>query len=153
MKSDMSLLQKIQQDSISAMKKGNSVKTDILKMVIASLKNAVIAKTGDSKISPEEEVKIVFSEAKKLKDSIEQYKKAGRDDLIAREEEQLKYVMEYLPEQMGREDVEKAVKKAIEEVRASGMGDMGKVMGAVMKDLQGKADGTLVSDIVKEKLS
>lgn len=149
----MELLQKIQQDSVSAMKSGSRVRADILKMVLASLKNAAIAKPGDTKLSLEEEVKIVFAEAKKLKDSIEQYRQAGRDDLMAREEEQLKCVMEYLPEQLGREDIEKAVDKAIGQLQVSGMGDMGRVMGVVMKDLQGKADGTLVSDIVKEKLS
>lgn len=149
----MELLQKIQQDSVAAMKSGSRVKADILKMVLASLKNAVIAKPGDTKLSPEEELKIVFAEAKKLKDSVEQYKEAGRDDLVTREEEQLKCVMEYLPEQLGREDIEKVVDKAVGQLQASGMGDMGKVMGVVMKELQGKADGTLVSSIVKEKLS
>lgn len=149
----MSLLQEIQKDSISAMKSGNRVESDILKMVLTSLKNALIAKPGEEKLSSEEEMKIVYSESKKLKDSIEQYKKADRKDLIAREEEQLKCIMKYLPEQAGRGDIEKIVGKVIEQVNASGMGDMGRVMGIVMKDLQGKADGSLVKDVVKEKLS
>ncbi|MBN2101158.1 GatB/YqeY domain-containing protein [Candidatus Dojkabacteria bacterium] len=149
----MSLLQEIQKESILAMKEKNTVKQDILKLLIAALKNAQIAKPGGKELTKEEEVKVIFSESKKIKDSIEKFKEAGREDLLNREEEQLGYVEKYLPAQAGEDDIIKVVEKAIKEVDASGMGDMGRVMGLVMKELQGKADGAVVNRIVKSKLS
>lgn len=149
----MSLLSKIQQDSVAAMKSGNSVEVDILKMAIAALKNAQIAKEGDEELSEQEEIKVVFSEAKKIKDSIQKFEEGGRDDLAKREKEQLQYIEKYLPQQASEEDVTKEVDAAIDELQAEGMKDMGRVMGVVMKKLQGKADGAVVNQIVKEKLS
>ena len=148
----MSLQEKIQKDVISATKDGKTVEVDILKMVLASLKNARIENNNED-LSEEEEVKVVFSEAKKVKDSIEQYKKGGRDDLVTREQEQLEVIERYLPAQAGEEEIRKVVKKVIDDTGAANMGQMGMVMGTAMKELQGKADGGAVSDIVKELLS
>jgi uncharacterized protein len=138
---------------LTAAKEGNSAEADILKVVLSSLKNEKIAKPDGTALTEEEEVKVVFSEAKKIKDSIEQFGKAGREDLAEREKEQLAVVEKYLPEQAGDEDIRKAVKEVIEETGASDMSHMGMVMGASMKKLQGKADGKVVSEVVKDMLS
>ena len=148
----MSLLDTIQKDVITAAKDGKGVEVDILKMVLASLKNAIIENSNED-LGDEEQLKIVFSEAKKVKDSIEQYKSGGRDDLVSREEEQLAVIERYLPAQADEDEIRKAVEKVIGDTGAENMGHMGMVMGAVMKELQGKADGGIVSDIVKEMLS
>lgn len=147
----MELLQRIQQDLISAMKEGSDVEADILKIVISALKNKKISKGED--LTEEEEVKVVFSEAKKIKDSISKYEEAGREELAKRERKQLEFVMEYLPEQADEEEIEKIVEETIEEMDAESMKDMGPVMGAVMGKLEGKADGSIVNKIVREKLS
>jgi hypothetical protein len=147
----MELLQKIQQDLVSAMKAHSDTESDILKILITSLKNERIKQGED--LDQEQEIKVVFKEAKKIKDSIEKYEEAGRDELARREHKQLEYVMEYLPEQADEAEIEEIVEKAIEEVGAENMKDMGPVMGKAMNELDGKADGSIVSKIVKEKLS
>lgn len=149
----MSLTETIQKDMLTSGKKGNSAESDILKVVLSSLKNEKIAKSDGTDLTEEEEVEIVFSEAKKIKDSIEQFEKAGREDLAEREKEQLAVIERYLPEQAEDEDIRKAVKEAIEETGASNPSHMGMVMGASMKKLWGKADGKVVSEVVKEMLS
>jgi uncharacterized protein len=151
--STMALLEKIQEEMLSAAKGGHSVESDILKLVVSALKNAQIAKTAGETLTEEEEIKIVFAEAKKLKDAAEQYTAAGREDLAAREKEQLTYIEKYLPEQAGEDGIRAAVVDVIKETGASGMASMGMVMGTVMQKLQGKADGKIVSDVVKELLS
>ena len=149
----MSLTETIQKDMLDASKEGDSARSDILKVVLSSLKNEKIAKPDGTDLTEEEETKVVFSEAKKIKDSIEQFEKAGRDDLAEREKEQLSVVEKYLPKQAGEDDIRKVVKEAIKETGASNKGQMGMVMGAAMKKLQGKADGKVVSSIVADMLS
>jgi uncharacterized protein YqeY len=149
----MSLTETIQKDMLTAAKEGRSVQADILKVVLSSLKNEKIAKPGGTALTEEEEMKAVFSESKKIKDSIEQFEKAGREDLAKREREQLAVVERYLPEQAGEDDIRKVVKEVIEETGASNLGQMGMVMGVSMKKLQGKADGKIVSEVVKDMLS
>jgi len=91
--------------------------------------------------------------AKQRKESIDQFKDGGRDDLVEKEEMELALIENYLPEMMSEDDVRKAVKDQIEQMNASTMADMGKVMGALMGKLKGKAEGSLISRIVKEELS
>lgn len=149
----MALLEKIQSEMLSALKDGRSVDADIFKLVVSALKNAKIAKMAGEPVTDEEEIKVVFAEAKKLKDAAQQYTHAGREDLAFREKEQLAILEKFLPSQAGEDEIRAAVKTVIEETGASGMGGVGMVMGTVMKKLQGKADGQVVSDIVKELLS
>ena len=149
----MSLLETIQKDSFAAAKAGKSVESDILKIALSSLKNAQISKGASDELSEEEEVKIVFGESKKIRDSIEQYEGGGRQDLADREKEQLAVIERYLPKQADESEVRSVVSAIIEETGATGIASMGMVMGNTMKKLQGKADGKLVSDIVKEMLS
>ena len=147
----MSLLETIKKDMIEASKKGDVDSTNILKLAIASIKNEEIAK-GD-KLSDEEILKVLRKEESKIKDSIAEFTKMGREDLIERESRQLKVISSYLPKLMSREEIEKVVSKAVTDTHAEGLKSMGAVMGIVMKELNGKADGNVVKEVVQEFLS
>ena len=147
----MSLLETIRKDMIEASKKGDVDSTNILKLAIASIKNEEIAK-GD-KLSDEEILKVLRKEESKIKDSITEFTKMGRKDLIERESRQLKVISSYLPNLMSREEIEKVVSKAVADTHAEGLKSMGAVMGIVMKELSGKADGSVVKEVVQEFLS
>ena len=136
---------------IEASKKGDVDSTNILKLAIASIKNAEIAK-GD-KLSDEEILKVLRKEESKIKDSIAEFTKMGRKDLIERESRQLKVISSYLPKLMSREEIEKVVSKTVADTHAEGLKSMGAVMGIVMKELNGKADGSVVKEVVQEFLS
>ena len=147
----MSLLETIKKDMIEASKKGDVDSTNILKLAIASIKNAEIAK-GDN-LSDEEILKVLRKEESKIKDSIAEFTKMDRKDLIEKESRQLKVISSYLPKLMSREDIEKVVSKAVADTHAEGLKSMGAVMGIVMKELNGKADGSVVKEVVQEFLS
>ena len=104
------------------------------------------------KLTDEEVVEVLSFEVKKRKDSIEQYEKGGRPELAQKEQEEIKILMGYMPEQMSEEAIRDEVKKTVNQTGASGPRDMGKVIGAVMAKVKGKADGQVVSRIVKEEL-
>ena len=146
----MSLLETLRKDMFSATKDGNTTKADILKMAIAAIKNAEIEK-GEALDDIEIE-KVLRKEVKKVEDSIVQFTAAKRQDLVDRETEQLAALEEYLPELMSEEEIKKVVEVKITEVGAESMRDFGKVIGAVMKELSGKADGSVVKDIVESLL-
>lgn len=139
--------QKIQ----DAMKKGDELRATTLRLLSSELHNAKIDKRGD--LTEEEELSIVQKEAKKRKDAIEAYEKAGAEEKAKREEEELSVLEEFLPEQLSDEELDKIVDEAIEATGAKGMSDMSNVIGDVMGKVKGKADGKRVSEIVKSKLS
>ena len=95
---------------------------------------------------------VVQKEAKQRRDSIEEFTKAGRQELADKEQKELEILQKYLPEQLSEEEIKKLVDEAISQTGASNISDMGKVMGALMPKIKGKADGSLVSKIVKESL-
>lgn len=105
-----------------------------------------------SKLTEEEILETVFSEAKKRKEAILEFGKGGRQDLVDKETKELEILKKYLPEQIGEEQIREEIKKAIEETGAVGPKDTGKVMAAVMPKLKGKAEGQLVNKIVGELL-
>jgi len=134
----------------SASKESNTEKADILKMAMASIKNAQLA--SEEELSDADMEKILRKEVKKVQDSITQFTQMGRNDLAEREKHQLEVLEQYLPKQMSEEDVEKVVKAKVEELKPEGMRDMGKVMGAVMKEIGGNADGNVVREMVQKHL-
>jgi hypothetical protein len=146
----MTLLEKLRKDMLTALKSGNKDKSQTLKMVVATIKNAQIE--SEKELTDKDIEKILRKEAKKTEDSIEQYQKMGRDDLVQKEKQDLEIIESYLPELMSDEEVKKVVEKKIKETGAQDMRDMGKVIGAVMKELEGKADGNTVKDIVQSML-
>lgn len=150
----MSLKETIQTDVKKAMIEKDALRVSVLRMVVASVLNKEKEKGSDAdELTNEEVLGIVSSEAKKRKDSIEQYEKGDRSDLAEKEKEELKILLAYLPEQMSEEEIRKIVKEKISQLGAAGMQDMGKVMGALMSDLKSKADGTVVKKIVEDELN
>jgi hypothetical protein len=105
------------------------------------------------KLSEVEFLQLLSSMVKQRKDSIDQFRKGGREDLVNKEEAELKVIQAFMPQQMSEEDVAREIETAIKEVGAIGIKDMGKVMKVLMQRLTGKADGKLVGEKVKEKLS
>jgi len=146
----MSLIEILRKDMFSASKESNTEKADILKMAMASIKNAQLA--SEEELSDADMEKILRKEVKKVQDSITQFTQMGRNDLAEREKHQLEVLEQYLPKQMSEEDVEKVVKAKVEELKPEGMRDMGKVMGAVMKEIGGNADGNVVREMVQKHL-
>ncbi|OGD86222.1 glutamyl-tRNA amidotransferase, partial [Candidatus Curtissbacteria bacterium RBG_13_35_7] len=122
-----------------------------LRLLISDVKNAEIAKGEE--LTDEETTEVVQKKAKKHKESIEAFKKAQRNELVDKEEAELRVIDKYLPKQMDKQEIEKVVDEVISESGVNSIYDMGKVMGQVMAKLKGKADGNLVSGIVKSKLN
>ena len=145
------LKEKIQQDVKDALKSGDSKKRIVLGMVLSAIKNKEIEKREE--LSEEDIVAVVSSEIKKRKDSVEQFEKGGRPELAEGEKKEAEMLMAYMPEQMSEEDVRNEVKKTIAEMGIKDMKEMGKLIGAVMAKVKGKADGQMVSRLVKEELS
>ena len=141
---------KITQDLTLALKQKDEAKVSTLRLLIASLENARIAK--GSELIDEEILAEIATDAKRHKESIEAFRQGERADLVAKEEKELAILQEYLPQQMTEGDIAKIVDEVIIAIGASGLSDMGKVMAQVMPKFKGKADGAQVSRIVKEKL-
>jgi hypothetical protein len=144
----------------------NLISEDIKKAMLArevdklaalrSVKAAILleaSKDGSSEISDDIALKIIIKLVKQRKDSAQIYKEQNRHDLESDELKQLEYLELYLPEQLSKDKIEIIITKIIVDVNASSMKDMGRVMGLVSKELGGKADGKLIAQIVKEKLS
>lgn len=139
-------------DLTAAMKAKDAGRLSTLRMVKANLMNRQIEK--GSELTDEEVQKALQSLVKQRRDSIEQYEKAGRTELSAKEAAEIAHIEHYLPQAATLEEIEKAVADAIAETGASSMKEMGAVMKAVLAKLQGKnADGKVVSEAVKPKLS
>jgi uncharacterized protein YqeY len=134
-----------------AMKAKDVVRLSTLKMLSAALTNAEIEKKRE-KLTKEEEIKVVQSEAKKRKDAIELYVKGAAVDKAEKEKKELEVLQEFLPKQMSDDELTKIVDKAIKEMNAQSTADLGKVMGAVMGKTKGIADGKRVSEMVRERL-
>ena len=128
-----------------------ALERDTLRMLLAEIKRYQI----DEKTKATDEIvlTIINKMVKQRKDSIEQFTKGGRDDLAAKEKDQLEVIKQYLPEQLSEDKIREIVEAAVNSTQASSMQDMGKVMGAIKSELQGKADMGLVSQIVKSSLS
>jgi len=134
----------------TASKEGRIDEANILKMAIASIKNAEIE--AGKELEDSEVEKILRKETKKISDAIEQYEKMGREDLLNTEKTQLEVLNRYLPQLLSTEEVTEVVKKKIAELGVSEMKDMGRVMGAVMAEVGSKTDGNTVKNIVSEIL-
>lgn len=130
------------------------VKTSALRMIISAVGYYEIEKGGAGYTATDEDLQIVIQkEAKKIKDSIEQFTNAGRHELVEKEQKELDILTAFLPTQMDEEEIKKLVAEAISSTGANSQADMGKVMGALMPATKGKADGALVSKIVRENLN
>jgi len=162
----MTLKEKIQLNIKKAMTEKDALTVSVLRMIMAAVfnkekeKRNKISKIEEelekldklSQLTDEEVIEVISSEAKKRKDSIEQYEKGDRNDLAEQEKKELEILMKYMPEQIDEDEIRKIVKSKIEELSISSPQETGKVMGAVMPEFKGKADGAIVSKIVQEEL-
>ena len=148
---DLSLLDTINQDLKAAMLSKDVIARDTLRMLIADIKRFEIderVEADDTKVSD-----LINKNVKQRRDSIAQFKSGGREDLVATEEEQLNVILKYLPEQLSKEEIQKLIQEGIAAVSAESMKDMGKLMGHLKPIIDGKADMSIVSKLVRELLS
>lgn len=146
--------QQLQEELKQSMLAKEELKTSVLRMLISAINYYEINKGGAGYKATEEDVlSVIEKQVKQRKDSIEQFEKAGRNELAEKEKKELEMLQKYLPEQISEEEIEKLVQETISKTKASQISDMGKVMGILMPKVKGKADSALVSKIVKEKLS
>lgn len=149
----MLIKQKIIEDLKLAMKSGDTLKRDALRMLSAFLKNVEIEKKKREEGLNDEEIQAVILRAiKQRRDSATQYLSGGREDLAEKETREAEIFSVYLPEQLTQEEVEREVEKIISGFSEIKISDMGKIMGAVMGKLKGQADGNLVRKIVEKKI-
>ena len=148
----MGLKETINDDLKTAMKSGDKLRLQTIRSIRALILE--FEKSGSGKeLTPDEEIKLLTSAAKKRKDSIEQYRNAGREDLASKEEKELEILKEYLPKQLNENEILDEVKKIAESIGAKTKEDFPKLMPEVMKLLKGKADGKIVRSIVENYLS
>ncbi|GAA6113085.1 MAG: GatB/YqeY domain-containing protein [Apilactobacillus sp.] len=147
----MSIANNLTEDLKTAMKEHNKVSLNVIRSLKTALTNEKVSVGHD--LTDEEELTVITREVKQVKESIAEFKNGGRDDLVAEQEQQLEVLSKYAPEQMSKEEIDKVVEETINEVGASAMSDFGKVMGAIMPKVKGKADGNEVNQSVKAHLS
>lgn len=149
------MLKKINKDLVTSLKNGNAVRVSALRLLIAAIKNKEIEKRSggkDPELTDNEIIELVGKEIKKRKEAAELYRKGGRTDLVAREEEETKELETYLPPQLSDEELTGIVKKAIDELKPSSAKDFGKIIGRVVKDARGRANSVRVSETIKSLL-
>jgi uncharacterized protein YqeY len=147
----MSLQEKIQSDIADAMRSKDSLKLGVLRMMKTAVQHKEVEKM--KKLEEPEVLSVLNSLVKQRKDSVDQFRKGGREDLATKEESEIKIIEQYLPAAASEDDIRRAIEEAIQEVGATTMKDMGKVMKATQARLAGKTvDGGRVSQMVKEKL-
>jgi hypothetical protein len=147
----MSLQERIQTDIADAMRSKDNLRLGVLRMMKTAVKHKEVEKMKT--LEEGEVLAVLNSLVKQRKDSIDQFRKGGREDLATKEESEIKVIEQYLPAAASDEDIQRAIAEAIQETSASSMKDMGKVMKATQARLAGKtADGARVSQMVKEKL-
>ena len=151
MEQKVSLKQKLMDDLKQAMRSGDEVKRSAIRLLMAAIKNAEIARQAG--LEDADIFGIIAKEIRQRKESIEAFKQGNRQDLVAREEAELAILEKYLPQQVTREEIVEAARRIIEEVGAQGPGDKGKVMPKIIAQLKGRADGREINAVVTELLT
>ena len=148
----MTLQETIQSHLVSAMRSKDQLRLSVLRMMKSAVKNKEVDKM--KALEEPEVIAVLNTLVKQRKDSVEQFRNGGREEMAQKEEAEIKIIEEYLPAAASEEDIRRAVEEAIQETGAASMKDMGKVMKATLARLAGKsAEGSRVSQLVKEKLS
>jgi len=147
----MSLKDRLTDDLKQAMRQGDERRKSTIRLVRAAITNAEIERGEE--LSDDEVLAIIAKEAKQRRESVTEFARGGRQDLVDQEEEELQILLSYLPAQMSRDEIEAAARQVIAEVGATSMAQMGEVMRRLMPQLKGKADGSLVNQVVKEILT
>lgn len=153
----MSFQEKLLGDIKAAMKARDQLRLDTLRMVKAKIQEKEVelrGKKGREHVLEDGEIlQVLTTAAKQRRDSIESFRSGGREELAAKEEQELAIIREYLPKQLAEEDLERLVKEAVEETGAASPKDMGKVMKAVMPKVKGRADGKRINAVVRKLLA
>ncbi len=150
----MNLKEQIQNDLKDAMRAKDEQRLSIVRMLKSAIQYYEIQKGGAGYTASDEDVvDVVGKEIKKRKESIELYEQGGRPELAEKEKKEIEVLQTYLPEQLSEDEIKKIVEEAINQTGASEMKDMGKVMSTLMPKIKGKADNSIVSTLVREKLS
>ncbi|MFI5303831.1 MAG: GatB/YqeY domain-containing protein [Nitrospiria bacterium] len=149
----MDLKTRLNEEMKEAMKKGDSLKLSVIRMLRSAIKNREIDRGKGVTLNDNEVTEVIVSAVKQRHDSIEQFAKGMRDDLVAQEKKELEILNSFLPSPLSESEVKSLIQKVILETQAAGMKDMGKVMKALMPQVLGRADNSIVSKIVKESLS
>ncbi len=147
----MSIKEKLMQDLKAAMKSHDKIKKDTITMVRAAIKQIEVDKRVD--LSDEEVIDIISKQYKERVSSIDEFKRGGRDDLVAQTEEEIKIILEYLPKQLTDEELEDIIKEAIEKLSITDKKQIGELMKEVMPKVKGKADGEKVNSIASKYLN
>ena len=145
------LKQKLVEDLKQALKGGDKVRRSVIRLVMAAIKNAEIARQVT--LDDADILGIIAKEARQRRESIEAFRQGNRQDLVTQEEAELAILNQYLPQQMSREEIIAEARRVIEEVGARGPGDKGKVMSKLIAQLKGKADGREINTVVTELLT
>ena len=156
----MNLKEQLKEDLKVSLKERDEVKTGTLRMLMAAITNkekealrlASLAQDKSTELTDEEIQQVVATEAKKRREASDAFLKGARPELAEKEQQELKILLAYLPEQLTEEQIQELVKEAIQKTKAQDIKDMGKVMGKLAPLVKGKADGAVVSKIVKESL-
>ncbi|MET3290110.1 GatB/YqeY domain-containing protein [Brevibacillus fluminis] len=146
----MSVMERLNQDLKQAMKDKAAIKLSVIRMVKAAIKNEEINK--GSLLSEDEELSILTRELKQRRESLQEFEKAGREDLAEKIREEIIVLTSYMPAQLSEDEIRQIATEVISQVGASSKKEMGKVMGAMMPKVKGKADGNLVQKVVSELL-
>lgn len=147
----MSLKEQLEADMKTAMRARDNETRDAIRYVLSAVKNAEIEKRSD--LTEDEELKLIRSQVKQRRDSIDQFRSGGRDDLVAKEEAQVRILEKYLPQQMSDEELDAFVRAGIADAGAESPKDMGKVMGLLTAKAEGRVDGRRLSTAVRNALA
>lgn len=131
----------------------DALKTSVLRMLISAISYSEIQKGAGYEANDEDILAVIQKEAKQRRDSIEAFETNGRSEMAEQEKKELEILSVYLPEQLSEDAIRTFIAQAIEQTGASSMSDMGKIMGALMPNIKGKADGNLVNKLVRERLT
>ncbi len=152
----MDLKQQLQQDLREALRAGDERRKSVIRMALTAITNAEIEKgrrSGQTELDRDEIVAVLQSQAKQRRETVDELEGVERPDMLAAEKEELAMLEEYLPEQLSVEEIAEEAREVINEVGATGMKDMGPVMGRLMSRVKGRADGHTVNMVVRELLS
>jgi uncharacterized protein len=150
--SDETILIRLQADMTTAMKAKDADTLSTLRMLKAALMEAKTKKPKDASLSADEEIELLQRYVKKRRETIEEMRKIGREDLVVKEEQEIAVTQRYLPQAVSEDDLRRIVREAVASTGATTAKDMGKVIGAVMGKVKGRAEGNVVSRLVKEAL-
>lgn len=149
----MGLKETLEHDRTESLRSGDKVALGTIRMVLTAITNEEVSGKEARKLTEDEIITVLSREAKKRREAAEEFTKAGRPDKAADEKAEGEVIAKYLPAQLSEDDIKKMITAAIASTGAAGPADMGKVMGAIKPQIAGKADGSLVSSLVKAALT